>query len=101
MLIFEKSSRHTHYNFYLYNEKLEVVSSYLGVYFLYGELGRTPLLIIRKIHMFRYWTKLLKTDNNSVIKRIYCMLKNDADNNVSYNNNNWAYQITLMLQNLG
>ena len=51
--------------------------------------------------MFRYWIILLKADNNSVIKRIYCMLKNDADNNVSYNNNNWAYQIKLMLQNLG
>ena len=190
VLIFEKSSRNTHYNFYLYNEKLEAVSSfkYLGVYFfkngnwhrtqkciaehaskamhrlfsvfnkyefktsekcklfdvlvlpvlnysseiwglndakdielihtkflrkilcvkkstnlsgLYDELGRTPLLIIRKIHMFRYWIKRLKADNDSVIKRIYCMLKNDADNNVSYNNNNWAYQIKLMLQNLG
>ena len=66
---------------------------------LYGELGRTPLLVIRKIHM--PWIKLLKADNNSVIKRIYCMLKNDADNNVSYNNNNWAYQIKLVLQNLG
>ena len=30
---------------------------------LYGELGRTPLLIIRKIHMFRYWIKPLKADN--------------------------------------
>ena len=68
---------------------------------LYGELGRTPLLIIRKINMIRYWIKLLKADNTSLIKRIYCMLKIDADNNVSYNKNNWAYQIKLMLQNLG
>ena len=35
VLIFEKSNRHTNYDFYLYNEKLEVVKSfkYLGVYF--------------------------------------------------------------------
>lgn len=35
VLIFEKSTRHTHYNFSLYNENLEVVNSfkYLGVYF--------------------------------------------------------------------
>ena len=35
VLIFEKSSRHTHYNFDLYNETLEIVISfkYLGVYF--------------------------------------------------------------------
>ena len=68
---------------------------------LYGELGRTPLLIVRKINMFRYWIKLLKPDNSSLIKRIYCMLKSDADNNYSYNKNNWAYQIKTMLQNLG
>ena len=35
VLIFEKSTRHTHYDFNLYNEKLEVVTSfkYLGIYF--------------------------------------------------------------------
>ena len=144
VLIFEKGNQYTNYDFYLYNEKLEVVSSfkYLGIYFfkngnwhrtqkcisehaskamhrlfsvlhkfefstkekcklfdqlvspvlnysseiwglhnaheiesihtkflrkilcvrkstnligLYGETGRVPLQIIRKIHMFRYW----------------------------------------------
>ena len=189
-LIFEKSTRHSHYDFFLYNEKLEIVTSfkYLGVYFfkngnwhrsqkciaehaskamhrlfsifskyefktsdkcklfdalflpvlnysseiwglydakdieqvhtkfmrkilcvkkstnlsgLYGELGRTPLLITRKINMFRYWIKLLKADNNSFIKRFYFMLKTDADNNVTYSKNNWAHQIKIMLQNLG
>lgn len=35
ILIFEKGGRYSNYNFYLYNEQLEVVSSfkYLGVYF--------------------------------------------------------------------
>ena len=68
---------------------------------LYGEFGRVPLSIIRKIHMFRYWIKILKSNNNSVIKRIYLMLRRDADNNISYYNQNWAYQIKSMLQNLG
>ena len=45
--------------------------------------------------------KLLKADNNSVIKHIYIMLRNDADNNISYNKHNWAYQIKSMLQSLG
>ena len=54
---------------------------------VYGELGRTPILIIRKMNMFRYWIEILKADNNSLIKRNYCMLKTDADNNVSYNKN--------------
>ena len=29
------------------------------------------------------------------------MLRNDADNNISYNKHNWAYQIKSMLQSLG
>ena len=40
-LIFEKSTRHSHYDFFLYNEKLEIVTSfkYLGVTFLRMEIG--------------------------------------------------------------
>ena len=63
---------------------------------LYGELGRVPLSDIRKIHMFRYWLnllKLLKTNDNCPIKQVYQMLNCDADNNISYNNQNWASQI--------
>jgi hypothetical protein len=190
VLIFEKSNRHTFYDFYLYNEKLEIVSSfkYLGVYFfkngnwhrtqkvitehaskamhrlfsvfsqyefsvkekcklfdilvspilnyssevwglndgkdietihtkfirrvlyvnkstnlagLYGELGRVPLSIIRKIHMLPYWIKILKSDNNCIIKQVYRMLRNDANSNISYNSHNWAYQIKTILENLG
>ncbi len=29
------------------------------------------------------------------------MLKNDADNNISYNNTNWAYQIKTMINDIG
>ena len=45
--------------------------------------------------------KLLRADNNSFIKCFYLMLNTDADNNISYNKNNWAYQIKTMLQDLG
>lgn len=190
VLIFEKGSRHTKYDFYLYGEKLEIVTSfkYLGIYFfknggwyrtqkciaehaskamhrlfsvfshyefstqekcklfdtlvstvlnyssevwglndskdieiihtkflrkilcvnkstnlagLYGELGRVPLQVIRKINMFRYWIKLLHLDNSNITKRIYLLLKEDADNNITYNNLNWAHQIKNMLETLG
>ena len=57
--------------------------------------------MIRKIHMFRYCLKLLKTNDNCPIKQVYQMLKCDADNNISYNNQNWASQIKSMLENLG
>ena len=38
---------------------------------LYGELGRVPLNVIRKIHIFRYWHKILQSNENSLIKHIY------------------------------
>ena len=37
---------------------------------LYGELGRVPLQVMRKIHMFRYWIKILHLNNNNITKRI-------------------------------
>ena len=58
---------------------------------LYGELGRVPLLIYRKISMIRYWIKLLFSGDNFIPKKLYIMLKNDADNNITYNGLNWAY----------
>ena len=190
VLIFEKNGRGTNFNFFLYNEKLEIVRSFknLGVYFfenenwyrtqksiaehaskamyrrfsilsqyeykteekcklfdtfvssvlnyssevwgfqegkdieqvhtkclrkvlcvnkstnlagLYGELGRVPLSVKRKVYMFRYWYKLLQSIETSLIKSIYAMLERDANNGINYNNQNWAHQIKTMLETLG
>ena len=68
---------------------------------LYGELGRVPHQVIRKINMFRYWIKLLHVDNSNITKRVYLLLKQDADNNVTYNKLNWASQIKDILETLG
>lgn len=81
--------------------KLLCVNKSTNLVGLYGELGRVPLSIMRKIHMFRYWIKILKSDDNCIIKQIYSMLKADADNNITYNKLNWAYQIKSMLEDLG
>ena len=186
VLIFEKGNQYTNYDFYLYNEKLEVVSSfkYLGINFfkngnwhrtqkcisehaskamhrlfsvfhkfefstkekcklfdqlvspvlnysseiwglhnaheiesihtkflrkilgvrkstnlisLYGETGRVPLQIIRKLHMFRYWIKILQLN----VKQMYQFLKDDAELDRTYDKQNWAYQIKSMLESLG
>ena len=48
---------------------------------LYGELGRVPFIVHRKIRMISYWMKLLALDNHAVPKKIYTMLKTYADNN--------------------
>ena len=190
VLIFEKGSRSTHYDFYLYNEKLENVSSfkYLDVYFfknghwnrtqkhiadhalkalhrlfsilyqyefkiaekcklfdilvasvlnyasevwgmnegkdieiihtkflrkilcvnkstnlvgLYGELGRVPLNVLRKVNMIRYWAKILQSKEDSLERDVYTMLKHDANNNIQYNSKNWAYCIKTILESLG
>ena len=68
---------------------------------LYGELGRFPLIIYRKISMIRYWIKILASGDTFIPRKIYCMLKNDADNNRTYNGLNWASQIKNILDSLG
>jgi len=190
VLIFEKSNRHTNYNFYLYGELLEIVTSfkYLGITLfkngnwyktaqtlaergnrslhklftiinqyefstreqlnlfdklvtpalhysaevwgftkgkeieiihtkllrkilkvnkstnlagMYGELGRYPLYIIRKLQIFRYWLKILKSSDNSITKTIYSVIFNDAQQNITYNHRNWASHIKNTLDELG
>lgn len=65
---------------------------------LYGELGRTPFSISRKIKMIKYWIKILQQNNNSLLKQVYLMLKQDTDLNINYNGQNWATQIKNILQ---
>ena len=68
---------------------------------LYGELGRVPFIVIRKIRMINYWIKLLSLGENTVPRKIYMMLKHEAANNISYNGANWAFQIKSLLDKLG
>ena len=68
---------------------------------LYGELGRVPLSIFRKVIMLKYWIKILKQPDSSLVKLTYFMLKEDADANISYNGKNWSYQIKQILQTHG
>ena len=68
---------------------------------LYGELGRYPMKICLKIIMIKYWFKLLKLNNDCILKKTYIMLKEDADNNITYNGKNWAYQIKIILNEIG
>jgi hypothetical protein len=68
---------------------------------LYGELGRLPMSIMRKIHMIRYWIKLLKCNENTILYKVYSLLRRDADQNNSYNNTNWASHIKSILNAIG
>ena len=66
---------------------------------LYGELGRVPLLIHREISMVRYCIKPPISGDNFIPKKVYIMLKNDADY-ITYNGLNWAYQIKCILDSI-
>ena len=68
---------------------------------LYGELGRVPLNVIRKINMIRYWFKIVNDHENCLTNMIYRMLRSDADKNVNYGGTNWASQIKDILQSHG
>ena len=96
-----KYIEHVHLNFLrklLCVNKSNLITNLSG---LYGELGRVPLIIIRIVHMFRYWLKLLKLNEQSPVKQMYLLLKNDTNRNLSYNRLNWAFQIKDMLDQLG
>ena len=43
---------------------------------LYGELGRAPLNVMRKVHM------ILQSKENSIERHIHSMLKHDTNNNI-------------------
>ena len=68
---------------------------------LYGELGRTPMKVMRKISLIKFWIKILNSDENSLLYWVYTVLKEDADTGVTYNGSNWAYQIKQILQTCG
>ena len=57
---------------------------------LYGELERAPFKIQRKFNMIKYWAKLLKSNDTFLPKRIYEMLREDANSGNTYNGSNWA-----------
>ena len=61
----------------------------------------SSVVIIRKVHMFCYWLKILKLNEQSPVKQMYSLLKNDTNRNLSYNRLNWAFQIKDMLDQLG
>ena len=69
-----------------------------NLYALYGGLGRTPFSTSRKIKMIKYWIKILQQNNNSLLKQVYLMLKQDTDLNINYNGQNWAAKIKHILQ---
>ena len=66
---------------------------------LYGELGRYPLKIYRKIRIIKYWCRLL-ANRDSLPFQLFIMLKNDCESNNRIAKN-WAGFLKVELENLG
>ena len=71
-----------------------------NTYGLYGELGRYPMRIRRQLLIMNYWKKILEC-TNPLISTVYNMLVQDANDNNSYGNLNWAFHIKKILCNIG
>ena len=69
---------------------------------MYGELGRMPLRVVRKLRMLKYWIRILENSNeNSFVYKIYEMMYNDVIQGRYRVINNWAFQIKTILDELG
>ena len=63
---------------------------------LYGECGRFPLNVIRKIISIKYWFKISTQRNTLMYKFLYDYLSDE-----SYHANSWFSNIKNLLNNLG
>ena len=51
--------------------------------------------------MIQYWIKILSLEEDSILFKIYNILKLDAENGDTYNGNNLAYNIKTILNQIG
>jgi hypothetical protein len=64
---------------------------------LYGETGRYPLIISRKIKIIKYWFKLINSySTNTILYATYITLLNDCESR-----NNWLSNVRQLLQDTG
>ena len=61
---------HTKFLRYVLGVRQSTPNSYVS-----GELGEFPLKLDRQIRVIKYWFKVLKSPNESLIKKVYQKLK--------------------------
>ena len=66
---------------------------------VYIETGRLPLRFVRLIRMFKFWFKLL-TSENCILREIYSVMFNECENPAPPRNN-WLFNIKEELSRLG
>ena len=65
---------------------------------VYGELGRFPLVVLRKIRILKYWFKILNAPE-SLLYKVYLQQVNQL--NINANFECWAAGIRKILNELG
>ena len=66
---------------------------------VYCELGGHTFQMFRYINIVKYWVKILYTDDNKYIRKVYNMLKNDTE--VYPDKPNWCTLLKDLLCTLG
>ena len=66
---------------------------------VYGELGRCPLILEKKVRIVKYWLKIVHRELSPLVQKIFkIMLHTITANNTIVN---WAALVRDMLSNLG
>ena len=68
-------------------------------YDLYGELGRYSMKTSRELIIIKFWLNILKSTNPLLINS-YKMLKDDANNGLTYSGLNWAHHVKSIVQHI-
>ena len=67
--------------------------------FIYGELGRVSFKTIRCQNIIKYWLKLIRSDSNKYVSKIYHLLKNESE--TMPHKVNWCSLVRDLLNSLG
>ncbi len=67
--------------------------------FIYGELGRTTLIVKRYFHIIKYWLKICNLCNTKYARLVYDMLVSDTQRYPT--KVNWASLVRDLLNDLG
>lgn len=70
-------------------------------YFVYGELGRHPLLLNRQLKLFKYWLKVIMQKLNRLVYEMYKFQYDKCENSNTRNCRNWAHSVKILLSGLG
>lgn len=61
---------------------------------VYGEVGRVPLSVIRKVRILKFWFKIVNNPDSLLSKVFYDQIVNNYTNS-------WASQVEMLLNDLG